>query len=206
MTLVPISAQLASRAEAIVESVQQTTYQHTTAINAERGLYDCDCSGFVSYILSTLAPRHYASIPREPDQDWPRAFMYYDYLSQLGGTSTAWRRISSLYEAQPGDVIAWRFPEVQAGHDTGHVMFVAALSASMAPGGNVSVAVYDSADVPHFDDTRGGGPGQFLSGVGLGTIQFQVQPDGSPTAFLFAPGDHMVTLPIVIGRAGPIPS
>jgi hypothetical protein len=42
----------------------------------------------------------------------------------------------------------------EPGHDTGHVVFVAS-SPTLDDQGSFAVRVYDSAIVPHFDDTRG---------------------------------------------------
>ena len=68
--------------------------------------------------------------------------------------------------------------------------------------GNFAVRVYDSAIVPHFDDTRGDGPGQWPSGVGSGFINFQVGDDGQPVAFQFSPPllSDFTSKPIAIGR------
>jgi hypothetical protein len=72
--------------------------------------------------------------------------------------------------------------------------------------GVFSVLLYDSAAQPHFADTRGDGDGQFPSGVGSGAINFNVDDDGRPVAFQFAPGDGFTTLPIAIGRLEPLPA
>jgi hypothetical protein len=68
--------------------------------------------------------------------------------------------------------------------------------------GSFAVRVYDSAIVPHFDDTRGDGPGQWPSGVGSGFINFRVGDDGQPVAFQFSPplSSDFTALPIAIGR------
>jgi hypothetical protein len=42
----------------------------------------------------------------------------------------------------------------------------------MDDSGIFTVRVYDSVIQPHFDDTRGGGPGQFPNGVGYGALKF----------------------------------
>jgi hypothetical protein len=68
--------------------------------------------------------------------------------------------------------------------------------------GYFAVRVYDSAIVPHFDDTRGDGPGQRPSRVGSGFINFQVDDEGQPIAFQFSPplSAQFTPLPIAIGR------
>jgi hypothetical protein len=197
--------QVAWQAEFIVNNLRQTDYQFTESIDVDRGVYDCDCNGFVGFVLDRAAPDHYAMIPKEADQPRPRAFKYYDFFSSLTPESMGgWRQIDFLRHTNRGDVIAWRFPEIVVGQNTGHVLFVAGKPAIIAPG-IFAVRVYDSADEPHFDDTRGDGEGQFESGVGSGLINFTVNDSGRPAAFQFAPGDPFTTLPIAIGRLEPLP-
>jgi hypothetical protein len=71
-----LAEQAAWHAEFSVNNLQQTAYQHAEniSIDVDRGRYDCDCSGFVSFVLERAAPDHYAMIPKEADQPRPRAF------------------------------------------------------------------------------------------------------------------------------------
>jgi hypothetical protein len=197
---------LAYEAEFIVNNLRHTDYTYTPKIDAAAGIYDCDCSVFVSFVLEQTAAEHYAIIPKEADRPQPRAFEYYDFFSSLTPESTGgWHRIDFLQDARRGDIIAWRFPKIEKGHDTGHVFFVAATPVA-TDSGSFAVKVYDSAAIPHFDDTRGTGDGQFASGVGSGTINFKVDNSGKPLAFQFGPSkDQFVTLPtIAIGRVEPL--
>ena len=144
-------------------------------------------------------------IPKETTQPRARAFEYYVFLSALTPVSPGgWHRIDFLRDARPGDIITWRFPTVEKGHDTGHVVFAAETPTEDASG-IFSVRVYDSAAEPHFDDTRGTGEGQFATGVGSGFIKFKVDDAGRPIAFQFAPSEKFTTLPIAIGRVEPLP-
>lgn len=198
----PLPARLAWLAESIVNSFTQTDYQYVENIDAEAGIYDCDCNSFVGYVLEQEAPIHYGLIPKEADQDRPRAFEYCDFFFSLTSNSRGgWHRIYLLADARPGDILAWRFPKIELGHDTGHVMFVAEMP-TVDDSGIVSVQVYDSADQAHFDDTRGADD----TGLGSGIINFMVNPAGEPNAFLFAPGEQFTTLSIAIGRAEPLSS
>lgn len=199
-----LSLEAASQAEFIVNNLQHTDYQHIENINVDLGVYDCDCNGFVGFVLESTAPRHYAMIPKEADQPRPRAFKYYDFFSSLTRESTGgWHQIYFLRDARRGDIIAWRFPEIEKGHNTGHVIFVAE-TPKIIDSGIFAVRVYDSADEPHFDDTRGEDDGEFASGVGSGFINFKIDDSGRPVAFQFAPSQDFVTLPIAIGRAEPL--
>jgi len=199
----PLPGQLAAQAELAVNTLTQTDYQYTERIDAAAGIWDCDCNAFVGFVLEELAPSHYKLIPSETTQPRPRAFEYYDYFASRTGTTSGWHRINLLADARRGDILAWRFPAVEVGHDTGHVVYLAETPVA-GDGGVFSVRVYDSANQPHFDDTRG--PDTFASGVGSGILKFQVNAAGQPTAFQFGPGEAFVALAIAIGRAEPLSS
>lgn len=209
MTPIPqlsLPQQLASQAEFIVNNLQQTDYQHTENIDVDRGVYDCDCNGFVSFVMERAAPDHYAMIPKETSQLRPRAFEYYVFFSSLTPSSTGgWHQIDFLQDARRGDIIAWRFPQIEEGHDTGHVLF-AAEPPIADDSGVFSVRVYDSAAQPHFDDTRGTGAGEFEAGIGSGVIKFKIDDAGRPTSFQFGPSDQFKPLPIAIGRVESLPA
>jgi hypothetical protein len=199
-TQLSLPNQLAVQAEFIVNNLQQTDYQHIEKIDVDRGIYDCDCNGFVSFVMERTAPGHYAMIPKEANQLRPRAFEYYVFFSSLTPESTGgWHRIDFLRDVRRGDIIAWRFPQIEKGHNTGHVL-IAAETPTVDDSGIFTVRVYDSSAQPHFDDTRGSDAGQFETGVGSGFIKFKVDDTGRPTAFQFAPSDHFTTLPIAVGR------
>jgi hypothetical protein len=200
-----LPGQIASQAEFIVNNLVKTYYQHPDNIDPDRGVYDCDCNGFVSFVMLRSASDHYRMIPQEKDQSRPRAFEYYVFFSMQTPESTGgWHRIDFLRDAQRGDLIAWRFPTVMKGHDTGHVLIVAEAPTADASG-IFTVRVYDSANQPHFNDTRGSGAGQSATGIGSGFINFKVDASGRPTAFQFSPSDGFEVLPIAIGRVEPLP-
>jgi hypothetical protein len=198
--------QIAARAKSIIGSVVQTDYQHVSHIDAAAGIYDCDCNGFVGYVLQQVAPAQYAKITPEPTQKRPRAFVYYGYFAAHTPQSAGgWHRIDFLKDALPGDIIAWRFPTIEVDENTGHVVVVAEAPIK-DKAGTYSVKVYDSAAEPHFDDTRGKGAGQFPTGVGSGVIKFIVDAEGRPIAFLFAPPAtaEFSYVQIAIGRVEPL--
>ena len=206
MTIMILSQQIVARAKSIVETVRQTDYQHTQHIDATAGVYDCDCNGFVGYVLTQVAPEQYGLVPHEPTQPRPRAFKYFEYFASLTPqTPGGWHRIDYLRDARPGDIMAWRFPTIEKDENTGHVMIVAAAPVQDA-GGLYDVTIFDSAAEPHFADTRGKGDGHFPNGVGSGAIKLRVDADGRPVAFLFAPPDtaEYSYLQIAIGRIAPL--
>jgi hypothetical protein len=201
-----LPGQFASQAELVVNSIKQTDYQHIEKIDIDRGVYDCDCNGFVSFDMQRAAPAHYLMIPKEANQFRPRAFEYYDFFNSLTPESSGgWHRIDFLQDTRRGDIIAWRLPKIEKGHDTGHVLVVAD-APTIDDVGISSVRLYDSAAQPHFDDTRGDDEGEFPSGVGSGVIKFKTDDDGRPRAFQFAPSDQFTELPIAIGRLAPLPA
>ncbi|MGA7410219.1 MAG: hypothetical protein WBW33_07020 [Bryobacteraceae bacterium] len=145
-------------------------------------------------------------IPKETSQLRLRAFEYYVFFSSLTPSSTGgWHQIDFLKDARRGDIIAWRFPQIEEGHDTGHVLF-AAEPPTADDSGVFSIRVYDSAVQPHFDDTRGTGAGEFEAGIGSGVIKFKIDDAGRPTSFQFAPSDQFKALPIAIGRVESLPA
>jgi cell wall-associated NlpC family hydrolase len=190
--------QVAAEARRIVDTLKHTKYQHKTHIDEETGTFDVDCSGFVSYVLHRVTPEGYAEIPKEATHNRPRAFKYYEFFASLPGeSSNAWRLLENLRQCKRGDIIAWRFKEVVPGKDTGHVLIVAGEPESLTDG-NVAVPVYDSAATPHFDDSRDV-PGEAKSGVGSGTLVFEVDGDGSPVAVQFSPLKELLHHRIAIG-------
>jgi hypothetical protein len=195
---IPLRQQIAGEAIRILENTQQTQYQHNIYIDEATGTYDVDCSGFVSYILSRIAPNHLDLIPFGPPETRPLAQDYYNFFAALPTETTdGWRQIMELAHARPGDLVAWALPPPNP--DTGHVFVVAAHPVQISDD-TFSVMANDASDILHYDDSRG--PGKpFQTGVGSGTFHIQVDLNGVPIAFQFGPGDPVVPNSIAIGRA-----
>jgi hypothetical protein len=183
--------EIAAKAEAIVNTLTQTDYQHKDNIVPATGVYDCDCNGFVGFVLQSTAANHLAKIPRESNQPRPRAFEYFTFFASLTPSSAGdWKRVDRLAEADRGDIVAWRFPRIEPHTDTGHVVILAEAPKLDTSGDFFTVRVYDSALEAHFDDTRkpGGAPSpKGATGVGSGFLNFKVDGEGRPLAYLFAP-------------------
>jgi hypothetical protein len=194
--------EIATATRRMVEGVQRTAYEHGMIIDPQTGTYFTDCSGFVSYVLESIAPEHYGAIPREVAHAYPRAFEFFDYfVSRAAGPSLGWRRVEQLCDARAGDLIAWRKAHVEEDEDSGHVLVIAGAPIHML--GDVwGVHVYDSSAVPHFDDSRER-IGSFAGGVGAGTIIVDVDARGKQVGFQFGPDDRFHDLPIVIARLEP---
>jgi hypothetical protein len=196
--------QVAAEAERIVDNTRHTRYQYPPyVIDDQTGTYDVDCCGFVSYVLDCVAPEHYKLIGAAANWPVPQAFKYYEFIDSLPTTGTVgWRRIYRLADSRPGDIIAWLLRQTVG--DTGHV-FIVAGDPEVVTADQSAVRAYDSSDILHYDDSRQLADGQQETGVGTGTIQFQIdQATGRPTAFQFGPGDCFHSVPIAIGRLEPI--
>jgi hypothetical protein len=198
-----LTLKLADQASDILSNVKQTSYVHKLSIDAAAGIYDVDCSGFVSWILQQIAARHLQQIPVDASAGRPLAHDYYQFFaSRSAEAEQGWQQISGLANARKGDLIGWLLPPAPH-HDTGHV-FVVHATPVPNPDGTLRIHVIDASDVKHFDDSRGTGPGQFATGVGSGFIHFQVDGDGNPTAFQFNAAETPITVPIAICRIQPL--
>lgn len=196
------AGQIAGEAERILSNVVETRYQHTTDIQPDTGIYYCDCSGYVSYVLQQIAPKHLQAIPKESNWDRPRAFKYYQYFASLASNASGgWHPIHHLMDSLPGDILAWEETTVDPpppNMDTGHVLILAE-EPKLLDNGVMSVAVYDSSDVLHFEDSRDQ-DGEFESGVGAGVLRFKTDSTGHPTAVQFNAQRSFHNHPIAIGR------
>jgi hypothetical protein len=83
-----LSTQVAAQAEFIVNNFQETHYTHTLHIDVDAGVYDCDCSEFVSFVLETVAPEHYALIAATVAPSRPLAGDYQAFLASATLEST----------------------------------------------------------------------------------------------------------------------
>lgn len=100
---------IASQAEFIVTNLRRTKYQHTDDIDVDRGYYNCDCNGFMAFVLRRFAPGHFASVPSETGHSRPRAFKYHDFFADLEITPVAgWKNVEFLRHVKRGDLMAWR--------------------------------------------------------------------------------------------------
>jgi hypothetical protein len=123
-----------------------------------------DCSGFVSYVINSVAPKHYAYLRALTRRSHPHAIIYARFLKQLpsGRPTVGWLKIDDYQALRRGDIIAWERPprESEPGgkvNRRGHVMIV------VDPPGNIrqeniaglpvrfaEVKVLDSSGVRHF--------------------------------------------------------
>jgi hypothetical protein len=83
----PLPQAVVDEARGIVASLTETAYQYHQSIDATAGVFLCDCSEFVSFVLSVAAPEQLALIKPEAHQPVPRAFVYCDYFQNLPANS-----------------------------------------------------------------------------------------------------------------------
>jgi hypothetical protein len=180
----------------VLANVRETSYQHHSKVDPSNGIYQLDCSEFVSLLLQRVAPKHYQEIPTEPEHSQPRARMYFRFFEELEHEPRAgWQSITNLAEVAAGDVVAWEKLSTGGQGDTGHVMIVAE-SPHRNPDGTFQVRVYDSSEIPHTEDSRSAGSS--------GSVLFRVNQNGAPIAFQFNARSHWHSEPIAIGRLVPM--
>jgi len=209
-----LSQDIAAKAQSIVDTLTQTDYQHVDNIDPGAGIYDCDCNGFVAFVLRAVALQNFEEIPIDTQvgsvESRPRAFEYYDYFASLTPQSTGgWSHVDLLSDARRGDIMAWRSPTIELHVNTGHVVILAETPTLEPSGKFYVVRVFDSAAEAHFDDTRmphGQPSATGKTGVGSGVLSFKVDGAGRPIAYLFAPPAtaQYSYHPIAIGRAEPL--
>ena len=108
-----------------------------------------DCSGWVSYVLSSVSPLHQSVLARhrlarkfnhgrldEASYAWPRAAVVWGFLksqpTEVGAVKGGFRRIADVRDLAPGDVVAWCLGgwcdpqglEAPPKGDTGHTFVV----------------------------------------------------------------------------------
>lgn len=169
-----------ARAHRILDSIKETSYQHTTDIDESTGEYHCDCSGLVDYLLRKDLPEHYKVIKYSNKMKRPRAVELHDHFAAAPEKPVAgelWQRVLLMKDVQPGDIIAWKKdPQPETG-STGHVVLADSVATQIAPD-LYSIVIIDSTTGPHFEDTRQKGQG----GVGRGTIFIRTNEQGRPIA------------------------
>lgn len=149
-----------------------------------------DCSGFISYIVHTVAPAHYQVVrDREPNANYPQAKIWARFFDSLDNTQPqdGWLQVSNWRDLRPGDFIAWK--EGGSGSsNTGHVMMVLQKPIGPQQLGNIhyiEVPVIDSSSVYHFAPERLP-PNSSLkhrNGLGEGSIRIILSPTDEPIGY-----------------------
>lgn len=193
------SSPLTARAHRMLESMKETSYQHTTKIDEAAGEYHCDCSGLVGYLLRKDLPEHFRAIRFPEKSKRPRAVHFTDHFLSaptMAEKDTLWLRVERLVDARAGDLIAWKKdPQPETG-STGHVVLVDGSPLRVAEN-LYSVVIIDSTTSPHLEDTRKPGTG----GVGRGTLFIRTDDAGRPVSRSHkSEKGPFVKFPMAIGR------
>lgn len=186
-------------ADRLLGQVTSTSYRHRTRVVEAAGVYETDCKGLIAFLLRKISPAHLEVLPVATGRRKPRAVEYYEFFRgqpPVGQPSlTFWNRIPTLAEAQPGDILAWRYRDIILGKNTGHVLIIES-KPERGEGDIYRVEVVDSTGTTHDDDTRPRG----TSGIGKGVMWFKVNSDGQAIAYQRNSMLPFKTAPIEMGR------
>jgi hypothetical protein len=184
-----------------LNSIETTEYQHRTEIDEKKGVYLCDCSGLVGYVLNRSVGTDGTGALGD-GRKRPLAMDYEKFFAaapEKREKSARWQRIVRIADARPGDVIAWRHEKPKPGN-TGHVVIVDQRPV-LEDDGLVRVVFIDSTTRPMVDDTRPKG----TSGVGRGTMWFKIDEKGRTVAHIRGPRSGKPKAEAIsIGRSLPV--
>jgi len=149
-----------------------------------------DCSGFISYLVHSVAPRHYAAVrSREPGHSYPQAKVWANFFTELDSDQAhdGWIRVEKWKDLRPGDIVAWKEGK-SSSSNTGHVMMVANAPGNVQESKGyryVEVPVIDASSVYHF-------PPEHLppkayqkhrNGLGVGCIRIVLSNEDTPIGY-----------------------
>jgi hypothetical protein len=183
-------------AQQMLATFPNSSYNHKTHIDAQQGICEVDCSGFVATVLGKVSPGHLEAIPKPTRRKRPLAEDFYAaFVKAASGELPGWQAVS-IENAQPADVLAWWKPEHQKGENTGHVMFIAEKPVAERAG-QWRVRILDSTMSPHANDTRPQGK----TGLGSGTIWLDTNAAGQILGYHWkSPRGKLNEFPVAIGR------
>lgn len=193
-----VGEQALKLAESIFDKASVVRYVHRDVKAADQVETDddgtveslTDCSGFISYIVHAVAPRHYRAVrSREPGWPYPQAKVWATFFDTLDTTEPrdGWLRINSWKELRPGDIIAWKEGDA-ASTNTGHVTMVAGRPGSLQEEAGVrfvQIPVIDSSSVYHFapEQLPPKAYQKHRNGLGIGGIRIILSETGAPIGY-----------------------
>lgn len=194
------AARLVQEDERQLSIMRSTHYQHKTDVDEGAGRFDYDCSGFLDYVLRSVAPDAYKELPvSKPSAKRPLAQDFYALFSGLAQPSGSWSTVPKASELEPGDIVSWLRPPDNDSNNTGHVMLVRAKpSRNPQESDELLVPVIDSTSSPHAADSRAKGQ----TGLGSGTIGLIVDAAGRAVSYRWRGGlsRREEITPIALGR------
>jgi len=194
----PANAQIVEEAYRIFNNIQETSYSLSPQVDEDCGLYHTNCSALLNYILKIVAPHPLSWLYIEPTHSYPRAFSFYQTIMDSAPIpSSPWMHITSLHDAIPGDLLAWRVNEtIEPNKNTGHVVILLDFPQKQ-PDGIFICKVFDAASLPHSNDSRPRG----TNGVGIGEMRILADGAGVPMAYYWSYRQKKPRFkPMAIGR------
>ncbi len=195
------------KANWVFNNVRTDHYQHKSAPAREQVLSfqdgtceaNTDCSGFISYVIESVAHKHYTPIKRMQN-NWahPQAKTYARFFGGLGTAeaSDGWLRVASPKELKRGDFIAWKKGSEKDFHhgsgNSGHVMMVidppTGISEETVDGAPIrfaTVFVLDSSSVYHFkpEQLPPNARQDHRDGVAKGCIRLLLDKNDNPIGY-----------------------
>lgn len=165
-----------------------------------------DCSGFVSYVVHSIGPRHYSAVrEREPGASYPQAKIWASFFNTLDPDrpTDGWLGISNWQNLRAGDFIAWKEGSAESAN-TGHIMIVLSQPGEIREEKGyryVEIPVIDSSSVYHFapEQLPPNAHQNHRDGLGKGTIRLILSADNKPIGYwagtYWGEGDKPVTHP-----------
>ncbi len=149
-----------------------------------------DCSGFISYVVHSIAPRHYQIIrSREPDWSYPQAKVWARYFATLDPDTPedGWMRVGNWQDLRQGDIMAWQEGS-SAGGNTGHVMMAAGRPSSIQQNYGhryFEIPVIDSSSVYHFapEYLPPSAHQRHRDGLGMGVVRIILSDNNVPIGY-----------------------
>lgn len=194
-----LGAQALKLAESVFQRAKVVEYVHRQVPAAKQVVEDpdgtvrarTDCSGFVSYIVHAIGPRHYRVIrQREPDADYPQAKIWARFFDTLDSTQATdgWLSVSNWRDLRPGDFIAWKEGKVSSAGNTGHVMIAASRPSAVQQSEGVryfQIEVIDSSSTYHFapEYLPPRASQTHRDGLGMGAVRIILSDNDSPIGY-----------------------
>lgn len=176
------SDEVFQEANYLLQTHQESHYDHKTVIDEKRGYYRMDCSSLVCYVLSKRAPIALGMIPKDVHHSHARAQNFYDYFKTLETMPNAyWMAVRTVTELKRGDIIVWKYDPMLRKKDTGHIVIVAETPVQ-EEAYLYRIRVIDASRGQHAKDTRVAGK----DGIGSGDMWFRVDENNFPVGLYWS--------------------
>lgn len=185
-------------AESIFDRASVVKYVHRDARAADQIEIDTDgtveartdCSGFISYIVHAIAPRHYKAVrSREPGWPYPQAKIWARFFNTLDTTqpTDGWLAVTNWRDLRPGDIVAWEEGNPNSSN-TGHVTMVVSKPTSVQEVNGykyIQIPVIDSSSVYHFapEQLPPKAYQKHRNGLGMGGVRILLSDTGEPIGY-----------------------